>query len=74
MAGDGGERETALLSWADVVNTTGPLHQPSLETQLPAVGRHRWTMGEPQWAQAGASVGGCAQLSLSFRELGEGQA
>ena len=32
MAGDGGEQDPALLSWADVVNTVAPL-QPSPPAQ-----------------------------------------
>lgn len=74
MAGDGGERDPALLSWADVVNTVAPLHpsppaQPGKPASCPS--RHRRTWESPRGTGRGLE-GGCAQLCLSFRELGEG--
>lgn len=74
MARDGGERDPALLSWADVVNATAPLHppppaQPGKPASCPS--RHRQTRESPRGTGVGLE-GGCAQLSLSFRELGQG--
>lgn len=74
MAGDAGEQDPALLSWADVVNAAAPLHppppaQPGKLASCPS--RHRRTWESPRGTGRGLE-GGCAQLSSSFRELGGG--
>lgn len=75
MAGDAGEQDPALLSWADkrrCGERRVPLHpstRPAWKGFLPQ--QAQTDMGEPQGHRQGPA-GGCAQLSSSFRELGGG--
>lgn len=64
-------RQPSLLSWSDAVNAACPLHQPSLETQLPAQGGHG-EAGGPWESPSGHREGPLWGGHLSFRELEEG--